>query len=68
MISKGFRSFLEDRKQYTTIHKASSDKHLNSASHPPKKICVICFIESPLKMMKKCVLFNLKSSFRSQEI
>ena len=34
---------------------------------PSKKICVNCFIESPLKMMKNA-LFHLKSSFRSQYI
>ena len=35
---------------------------------PSKKNNVICFIESPLKMMKKCFLFHLKSSFGSQDI
>ena len=34
---------------------------------PSKKVCVICFIESPLKMIKKCFLFHLESSFRSQD-
>ena len=38
------------------------------ALSPSKKICVICLTESPLKMIKKCHLFHLKSSFRSQDI
>ena len=42
-------------------------KILKSDSHLPKN-CVICFIESPLKMMKKYFLFHLKSSFRDQDI
>ena len=33
-----------------------------------RKICVICLIESLLKMMNKCFLFHLKSSFHSQDI
>ena len=32
-----------------------------------EKICVICLIASPLKMMKNAFLFHLKSSFHSQE-
>ena len=40
---------------------------LKSASHLPKS-CVIYFIESLLKIIKKCFLFQLKSSFRSQDI
>ena len=34
---------------------------------PYKKICVICLIESPLKMMKNAFYFILKT-FRSQDI
>ena len=34
---------------------------------PSKKICVICFIESPLKMIKN-TLFHLQSSFHFQDI
>ena len=30
---------------------------------PSKKICVICLIESPLKMMKNAFYFILKSLF-----
>ena len=33
---------------------------LKSDSHLPKKICVICFIESPLKMVKNAFYFILK--------
>ena len=33
---------------------------LNSESHLPKKNCVICFIESPLKMVKNAFYFILK--------
>ena len=32
-----------------------------------EKICVICLIASPLKMMKNAFLFHLKSSFHSQD-
>ena len=35
---------------------------------PSKKNFVICLIESPLKVMKKCFLFHFKSSFRFQVI
>ena len=35
---------------------------------PSKKVCVICLIESPLKMMKNAFLFHLGSSFPSQVI
>ena len=35
---------------------------------PSKKICVICLIDSPLKMMKNVFLIRLKSFFRSQDI
>ena len=32
-----------------------------------EKICVICLIASPLKMMKNAFLFHPKSSFHSQD-
>ena len=32
-------------------------------SHHPKKICIICLIESPLKMMKNGFYFILKTLF-----
>ena len=35
---------------------------------PSKKKYIIRFNDSPSKMMKKCFLFHLKSSFRSQDI
>ena len=37
--------------------------YLNSNSHLPKKKCVICFIESPLKMMKNAFYSILKALF-----
>ena len=43
-------------------------KVLRFGLSPSKKICVICFIKSPLKVIKKCFLFHLKSSFHSQDI
>ena len=36
-------------------------KYLKSDSHFPKKNCVICLIESPLKMMKNAFCFILKA-------
>ena len=36
---------------------------LKSDSHLPKKICVICLIESPLKLMKNAFYFILKALF-----
>ena len=42
--------------------------NLKSDSHLPKKLCVICLIESPLKNDEKCFLFHRKSSFRCQVI
>ena len=38
-------------------------KPLKSDSHIPKKMCVICFIESPLKMTKNAFYFILKALF-----
>ena len=37
--------------------------NLKSDSHLPKQICDICFIESPLKMMKNAFYFTLKAPF-----
>ena len=36
---------------------------LKSGSHFPKEVCVICLIESLLKMMKNAFYFNLKAPF-----
>ena len=36
---------------------------LKAGSHLPKKICVICLIESPLKVMKNAFYFILKALF-----
>ena len=44
---------------YSTHHISN----LKSDSHLPKKICVICFIESPLKMIKNTFYFMLKALF-----
>ena len=41
---------------------------LKSDSHPPKKVFIICVTESPSKVMKNAFLFNLKSSFPSEDI
>ena len=41
---------------------------LKSDSHLPKKFFIICFNDSPSKMMKNAFLFHLKSSFHSQHI
>ena len=36
---------------------------LKSDSHLPKKICIICLIESPLELMKNAFYFILKALF-----
>ena len=36
---------------------------LKSASHFPQKICIICFIESLLKVMKNTFYFIIKALF-----
>ena len=36
---------------------------LKSEFHLPKKLCIICFIESPLKMTKNAFYFILKALF-----
>ena len=36
---------------------------LKSDSHVPNKVCVICFIESPLKIMRNTFYFILKALF-----
>ena len=41
----------------------SSVKQLKSDSDLPKKICVICLVESPLKMTKNAFYFILKALF-----
>ena len=46
----------------------AAEYYLKSDSHLPKKVFVICFNDSPSKMMKNPFLFHLKSSFRSQDI
>ena len=49
---------------YKVIYKFTiSTPLLKSDSHLPKKICVICLIESPLKTMKNAFYFILKALF-----
>ena len=47
--------FLEDLNAY--------HQNVTVGLEPSKKICVICFIESLLKMMKNAFYFNLKALF-----
>ena len=39
------------------------NKNLKSGSHLPKKICFICFNDSPSKVMKNAFYFILKALF-----
>ena len=41
----------------------TASEYLKSDSHIPKKICVICLTERPLKMMKNAFHFILKAPF-----
>ena len=41
----------------------NSDRRIKVGLSPSKKICVICLIESPLKMMKNAFYFILKAPF-----
>ena len=41
---------------------------LNVPLSPANESFLICFIESPLKMLKKCFLFYFRSSFCSQDV
>ena len=43
--------------------KVNDEKHFKVGFSPSKKICFICFIESPLKMMKNAFYFTLKALF-----
>ena len=51
----------------TVRMKGGQDHQLKSNAHLPKKICLICFNESPFKSNKKCFLFHLKISFCFQD-
>ena len=42
---------------------SDDDAYIKSDSHLPKKICVICLIESPLKIMKNAFYLILKTLF-----
>ena len=45
------------------VKKMFVELDLKSDSHLPKKFCIICFIESPLKRMKEAFYFILKALF-----
>ena len=69
-LNSNFIIFTEKRKIITNDREISNimnnyfteiASHLKSHSHPPKKICFICFNESPLKMMKNALYFILKA-------
>ena len=67
--------FKENLECFDFLHSWTYNPHtkkknliLKSDSHLPKKFLFIFFNESPLKMIKKCFLFYLKSSFFSQGI
>ena len=55
------------RPKYTQVFllclKSNDTQTLKSDSHLPKKKCIICFIESPLKMMKNAFYFISKALF-----
>ena len=53
--------FNNDRNEIIFIDKNVSN--LKVGLSPPKKICVICLMESPLKMMKNAFYFVLKALF-----
>ena len=52
---------------YTIKHSKSPYNALKSGSHLPKKIVLFASLKA-LKNHEKCLLFHLKSSFRSQDI
>ena len=54
-------------KAFSEFSLESKERLIKVGLSPFKNICVICFNESPLKMMKR-FLVHIKSSFRSQEI
>ena len=60
-------NYVWKKNAITLNYSIRSKPVLKSDSHLSKNF-VICFIESPLKMMKNAFLFHLKSSFRSQDI
>ena len=45
------------------IDNASDGKSFKVGLSPSKKMCVICFIESPVKMIKNVFYFILKTFF-----
>ena len=58
--------FLQKNMKGVTSKKISKNYFralLKAGLSPSKTICVICFIESPLKMMKNAFYFILKALF-----
>ena len=58
---KKFYSSLTNRKINDEECFLMFGKNLKSDSHLPKKICVICLIESPLTIMENAFYFILKA-------
>ena len=57
-------TFLRSVKEINRfISKRTSNIYLKSDSHLPKKVCMICFIKSPLKLMKNAFYFISKALF-----
>ena len=54
------QSKLSDWVLFEMLH---CPQHVKVGLSPSKKICVICLIESPLKMMKNAFYFILKALF-----
>ena len=56
---------LKEVKYFTEIDNRFPEsydvKYFNFELSPSKKICVVCFIESPLKVMKNVFYFVLKA-------
>ena len=60
------RSLYELLNSYWDRHIQTYSEHcltFKVGLSPSKKICVICLIESPLKMMKNVLYFALNASF-----
>ena len=51
------------RKTFSGATTMRENKNLKSGSHLPKKICFICFNDSPSKVMKNAFYFILKALF-----
>ena len=68
-MSHGNQQLLYKCRQLNSARKIRSTWFFNNVANvkvrlsPSKKICVICLIESPLKMMKNTFYFILKALF-----